>query len=60
MVATFTYSGEVEKYLVDESLNNIAKLQRMKLEVQFARESTTLLPRVDPIFKILQSPGDTV
>ena len=29
------------------------KKQRMKLEVQFARESTTLLPRVDPIFKIM-------
>ncbi|KAI4823838.1 hypothetical protein KUCAC02_012393 [Chaenocephalus aceratus] len=48
----FTDSGEVEKFLVDESLNNNAKLQRMKLEVQFARESTTLLPEVDPIFRI--------
>ncbi|KAK1882685.1 ATP-dependent zinc metalloprotease FtsH [Dissostichus eleginoides] len=48
----FTDSGEVEKFLVDESLNNNAKLQRMKLEVQFARESTTLLPKVDPIFRI--------
>ncbi|KAJ4945964.1 hypothetical protein JOQ06_023642 [Pogonophryne albipinna] len=48
----FTDSGEVEKFLVDESLNNNAKLQRMKLEVQFARGSTTLLPRVDPIFRI--------
>ena len=33
-------------------MNNNAKLQRMKLEVQFARESTTLLPKVDPIFRI--------
>ncbi|KAI4829898.1 hypothetical protein KUCAC02_001558 [Chaenocephalus aceratus] len=48
----FTDSGDVEKFLVDESLNNNAKLQRMKLEVQFARESTKLLPRVDPIFRI--------
>ncbi|QQP38535.1 Hypothetical protein FKW44_019127 [Caligus rogercresseyi] len=24
----------------------------MKVEVQFARESTTLLPKVDPIFRI--------
>ncbi|KAK5922719.1 hypothetical protein CgunFtcFv8_019959 [Champsocephalus gunnari] len=48
----FTDSGEVEKFLVDESLNNNAKLQRMKLEVQFARESTTLLSEVDPIFRI--------
>uniref|UniRef100_A0AAV2MI12 Uncharacterized protein n=1 Tax=Knipowitschia caucasica TaxID=637954 RepID=A0AAV2MI12_KNICA len=48
----FTDSGEVEKFLVDQSLNNIEKLQRMKLEVQFARESTTLLPKADPIFRI--------
>ncbi|QQP49861.1 Hypothetical protein FKW44_010670 [Caligus rogercresseyi] len=48
----FTDSGEVEKFLVDESLNNNAKQQRMKVEVQFARESTTLLPKVDPIFRI--------
>ncbi|KAK5853410.1 hypothetical protein PBY51_007197 [Eleginops maclovinus] len=40
----FTDSGEVEKFLVDESMNNNAKLQRMKLEVQFAGESTMLLP----------------
>ncbi|CAL9689867.1 unnamed protein product [Knipowitschia caucasica] len=48
----FTDSGEVDKFLVDQSLNNIEKLQRMKLEVQFARESTTLLPKADPIFRI--------
>ncbi|QQP41125.1 Hypothetical protein FKW44_015395 [Caligus rogercresseyi] len=33
----FTDSGEVEKFLVDESLNNNAKQQRMKVEVQFAK-----------------------
>ena len=27
-------------------------MQRLKLEVQFARESTTLLPKVDPLFRI--------
>ena len=48
----FTDSGEVEKVLADETLNENAKQQRMKLEVQFARESTTLLPKVDPIFRI--------
>ena len=46
----FTDSGEVERFLVDESLSNNAKLQRMKLEVQFARESTSTY---------LQNPGDT-
>ena len=43
----FTDSGEVEKSLKDN-----VKQQRMKLEVQFARESTTLLPKVNPIFRI--------
>lgn len=47
-----TDTGEDEKVIVDKSLNNIAKLQRMKLEVQFARECTTLLPKADSIFKI--------
>ena len=42
----FTDSGEVEKFLKDN-----VKQQRMKLEVQFARESTTLLPKVDLIFE---------
>ena len=26
--------------------------QRMKLELQFARDSSTLLPKADPIFKV--------
>ena len=28
------------------------KQQRLKLEIQFARESTTLLLKVDPLFRI--------
>ena len=28
------------------------KQQRLKLEVQFAKASTTLLPKVDPLFQI--------
>ena len=49
----FTDSEEVEKFLNDnKDLDNKAKQKRMKLEVQFARESTTLLPRVDPLFRI--------
>ena len=43
----FKDSGEFEKFLKDN-----VKQQMMKLEVQFARESTTLLPNVDPIFRI--------
>ena len=39
-------SGEVP------TLNEKVKQLRLKLEVQFARESTTLLPKVDPLFRI--------
>eukprot|EP00058_Branchiostoma_floridae_P018115 XP_002603604.1 hypothetical protein BRAFLDRAFT_93148 [Branchiostoma floridae] len=48
----FTDSSEVEQFIASEKLNDKEKQQRMKLEVQFARESTTLLPKVDPIFRI--------
>ena len=34
----FTDSGEVEKFLAVETLNDNAKQQRMKLEVQFAKQ----------------------
>jgi hypothetical protein len=46
----FTDSEEVEQFLADSTLDDKAKQQRMKLDVQLARESTTLLPEVDPIF----------
>ncbi|KAJ8395923.1 hypothetical protein AAFF_G00026310 [Aldrovandia affinis] len=51
----FTDSGEVEKFLVDETLDDNAKQQRMKLEVEFARESTVLMPSRS----YLPNPGDT-
>ena len=28
------------------------KKKRMKMEIQYARDSTTLLPKVDPLFRI--------
>ena len=51
----FTDSGDVEQFLEEPTLDDSAKQQRMKLEVQFARESTTLLPKVDPIFRIMMT-----
>ena len=51
----FTDSGEVEKFLEDPDVDDKTKQQRMKLEVQFARESTTLLPKVDPLFRIMRT-----
>ena len=51
----FTDSREVEIFLEDTNLDDRAKQQRLKLEIQFARESSTLLPSVDPIFKIMKT-----
>ena len=50
----FTNAEEVSSYMADDNLglNTKAKQRRLKLEIQFARESTTLLPKVDPIFRI--------
>ncbi|KAL5500429.1 hypothetical protein EMCRGX_G011989 [Ephydatia muelleri] len=48
----FTDAVEVVKYLAEPTLSEKVKQQRLKLEVQFARESTTLLPKVDPLFRI--------
>ena len=49
----FTVSQEVEIFLKDNNLDDRAKQKRLKMEIQFARESSTLLPSVDPIFKIM-------
>ena len=51
----FTDSREVEIFLEVTNLDDRAKQQRLKLEIQFARESSTLLPSVDPIFKIMKT-----
>ena len=48
----FTSSEEVENYLADGTLTDKDKQQRMKKELRFARESSTTLPKVDPIFRV--------
>ena len=48
----FTNAEEVEKYMLDTDVTEVNKQKRLKKEMQFARESSTTLPRVDPIFKI--------
>ena len=53
--APFTDSREVDFFLQDTNLDDRAKQQRLKLEIQFARECSTLLPSVDPIFKIMKT-----
>ena len=47
----FTDAREVEDYL-KLAVSGKKKKQRMKLELQFARDSSTLLPQVDPLFKV--------
>ena len=47
----FTNAEEVEEYLTG-SLSEKEKATRLKKEVKFARDSSTTLPQVDPLFKI--------
>jgi hypothetical protein len=47
----FTSAEEVEAYLLT-TLPEKEKKKRMKAEIQYARDSTTLLPKVDPLFRI--------
>ena len=47
----FTNAEEVEQYIKSD-VSEKEKQARMKKEVQFARDSSTTLPRVDPLFKI--------
>ena len=49
----FTSAEEVDAYLSDLDENNKKEKQkRMKLEISYARDTSTLLPKVDPLFKI--------
>ena len=48
----FTNAEEVLEYLDDMSIPEKIKQQRMKSEIQFARDSSTTLPKVDPLFKV--------
>ena len=49
----FTSSSEVEDFLSDSGEDEQAKKVRLKLELQFARDSSTTLPKNDPIFKMM-------
>ena len=47
-----TNAEEVETFLADTSIMDKDKQRRLKKEMQFARESSTTLPKVDSLFKI--------
>ena len=49
----FTSVEEVDSFLADlNPKNKKDKKQRRKKEVQYAQDTSTLLPKVDPLFKI--------
>ena len=48
----FTDEREIEEYLAKQGETEKEKVKRMKLELQYARDTSTLLPKTDPIFKI--------
>ena len=49
----FTCAEDVDTYLSDLDENNKKEKQkRLKLEITYARDTSTLLPKVDPLFKI--------
>ena len=48
----FTDAEQVEKFVADTSVPVKMKKQRMKMELQFARDSSTTLPKVDPLFRV--------
>ena len=47
----FTSAEEVQEYMASDAHPKV-KQNRMKREMQFARNSSTTLPKVDPLFKI--------
>ena len=48
----FTDEREVVEYLACKTEQVKDKVKRMKLELQYARDSSTLLPKNDPIFRV--------
>ena len=48
----FTSAEEVGAFLDDTTQDEKKKKKRMKLEIQYARDTSTLLPKVDPLFRI--------
>ena len=48
----FTDLHEVDEYLTRNDESEKEKVKRMKTELQYARDSSTLLPKTDPIFRV--------
>ena len=50
----FTNADEVQSVL-ESDMDEKLKKKRMKMEVQFARDSSTTLPEVDKLFKVMKT-----
>ena len=48
----FTSAEEVDVFLANTTQDEKKKKKRMKVEIQYARDTSTLLPKVDPLFRI--------
>ena len=48
----FTDLREVDEYLTRNDESEKEKVKRMETELQYARDSSTLLPKTDPIFRV--------
>ena len=49
----FTDADEVKVYVGDNDITEKEKKVRMKMELQFARDSSTTLPKTDPLFRVM-------
>ena len=54
----FTNTDEVQQYIDNPLVDLKIKQKRLKKEIQFARDSSTTLPKVSPIFKIQVTGSD--
>ena len=55
----FTDEREVEEYFAKQDETEKEKVKRMKLELQYARDTSIFLPKTDPILRIQISVSDT-
>ena len=50
----FTSAEEVEAYMANKSINEVQKSSRLKMEVQYARDTSLSLPKSSAVFRIMK------
>ena len=53
----FTSCEGIDEYLAKEDISEILKKKRLKIEVQYSRDSSISLPRNNPVFRIRKRKG---